>query len=171
MFKEYLYTFCGKRKVTPSYSYEPGRGGFCCDVVVPGMTFVGHGVAKSKKEAQGVAAKDFCEQLVKFKIVSPSSLPGLIDTPRGDISSALLPLPPASKHVVTPTVPFPIVLPNATPRSATPTVPPTQSAMVSPHDSKYGNMHIQCICNYFYYYRGCYGKSPTSRKAGVEAKA
>lgn len=147
MFKEYLYTFCGKRKVTPSYSYEASRGGFCCDVVVPGITFLGRGVAKSKKEAQGEAAKNFCEQLVKLKIVSPSSLPAPIDVHGVSTSSAV----PTQQVHICGTGPFPGVriVPTATPTPILPPATPTQSTTVSPHDSMYSTIQIiLCLVNY-----------------------
>ena len=79
VFKNYLYLFAAKQKVTPAYSYQPGKRGFSCQVNLPGITITGYGVARNKKEAQGEAARNFCEQLVEFKIISPSELPELND--------------------------------------------------------------------------------------------
>ena len=79
VFKNYLFLFAAKQKATPAYSYQPGKSGFSCQVNVSGITFTGYGVARNKKDAQGEAARNFCEQLVKFKVISPSELPELND--------------------------------------------------------------------------------------------
>lgn len=97
VFKNYLYLFAAKQKVIPAYSYQPGKRGFSCQVNVPGITFTGYGVARNKKEAQGEAARNFCEQLVEFKIISPSELPELNDG-EGTSQSALLPPFHSSDH-------------------------------------------------------------------------
>ena len=46
---------------------------------MPGFTFTANGVGRNKKEAQGEAAKSFCEQLKRFKLILPSELPELGD--------------------------------------------------------------------------------------------
>lgn len=79
VFKNYLYTYSAKRKVTPAYTYQEHKRGFCCQVTVPGFTFTANGVGRNKKEAQGEAAKSFCEQLKRFKLILPSELPELGD--------------------------------------------------------------------------------------------
>ena len=48
-------------------------------VRVPGFEFIGCGEARSKKEAQGIAAKMFCQFLVERELIDPSTLPTPLD--------------------------------------------------------------------------------------------
>ena len=48
-------------------------------VRVPGFEFIGCGEARSKKEAQGIAAKMFCQFLVEQGLIDASTLPAPLD--------------------------------------------------------------------------------------------
>lgn len=48
-------------------------------VRVPGFEFIGCGEARSKKEAQGIAAKIFCQFLVEQGLIDSSTLPAPLD--------------------------------------------------------------------------------------------
>lgn len=50
-----------------------------CQVRVPGFEFIGCGEARSKKDAQGIAAKMFCQFLVEQGLIDPSTLPAPLD--------------------------------------------------------------------------------------------
>ncbi|KAM6342636.1 ATP-dependent RNA helicase A isoform 4-T4 [Alca torda] len=109
--KNYLYAWCGRRKLTPAYEIRAGGGRsrqtFLCEVRVEGFNYVGMGNSTNKKDAQSNAARDFVNYLVRVNEMKreeiPAFGPAAGDTPDGhdtarDItgSSSTLggPLPP-----------------------------------------------------------------------------
>lgn len=48
-------------------------------VRVPGFEFIGYGEARSKKDAQGLAAKVFCKFLVEQGLIDPQTLPAPLE--------------------------------------------------------------------------------------------
>ncbi|KAM9283200.1 ATP-dependent RNA helicase A isoform 1-T1 [Morus bassanus] len=109
--KNYLYAWCGRRRVTPAYQIRPGGGRsrqtFLCEVRVEGFNYIGMGNSTNKKDAQSNAARDFVNYLVRVNEIKrdeiPAFGPAAGDTPdgheaAGDVtgSSSTLggPLPP-----------------------------------------------------------------------------
>eukprot|EP00117_Sycon_ciliatum_P013736 scpid107698/ scgid14283/ ATP-dependent RNA helicase A-like protein; DEAH box protein 9; Nuclear DNA helicase II len=68
-FKNFLYAWCGKQNIKPEYLFEsegdPHQLTFYCELRLNGFDYVSCGEAKNKKEAQGLAAKQFLEYLVQ----------------------------------------------------------------------------------------------------------
>ncbi len=83
-----------------------------------GYDFIGCGEAKSKKEAQGLAAQKFCEFLVSAGFVNPSALPTPPPTHSADVDSA--------SHPHAPPTPPPHLPPvsGLPPQPAGPLIPP-----------------------------------------------
>ncbi|KAK8730416.1 hypothetical protein OTU49_007995 [Cherax quadricarinatus] len=79
--KSWLYAFCGKKKVTPSYEVRNSgpkhRQRFLCEVRVPGYNYIGVGNSTSKKDSQSNAAKDFIQFLVRQGDVQANEIPDL----------------------------------------------------------------------------------------------
>ncbi|CAG2229920.1 DHX9 [Mytilus edulis] len=77
--KQFLYAWCGKRKVTPCYEF--GQTGskhkprFKCEVRVEGFDYMGVGNSTNKKDAQANCAKDFVQFLVRQGLVQQSEVP------------------------------------------------------------------------------------------------
>ncbi|NXG85533.1 DHX9 helicase, partial [Stercorarius parasiticus] len=109
--KNYLYAWCGRRKLTPAYEIRAGGGRsrqtFLCEVRVEGFNYVGMGNSTNKKDAQSNAARDFVNYLVRVNEMKreeiPAFGPAAGDTPDGhDTASAVTgssstlggPLPP-----------------------------------------------------------------------------
>ncbi|XP_078384818.1 ATP-dependent RNA helicase A protein-like [Oculina patagonica] len=75
-FKNFLYAFCGKRKVRPIYTERPAtQGTFKFQIQIEGFDYVGLGSATNKKDAETNAAKDFCGFLIGAGIIPPDSFP------------------------------------------------------------------------------------------------
>ncbi|XP_062458308.1 ATP-dependent RNA helicase A isoform X6 [Pezoporus occidentalis] len=89
--KNYLYAWCGKRRVTPAYEIRASGGRsrqtFLCEVRVEGFNYVGMGNSTNKKDAQTNAARDFVNYLVRVNEMKkeeiPSFGPAVGDIPDG----------------------------------------------------------------------------------------
>ncbi|KAG1934781.1 ATP-dependent RNA helicase A [Pimephales promelas] len=79
--KNFLYAWCGKKKVTPNYDIRAAgnknRQKFVCEVRVEGYNYVGMGNSTNKKDAQSNSARDFVNYLVRMKEISPGEVPAL----------------------------------------------------------------------------------------------
>ncbi|XP_078685093.1 ATP-dependent RNA helicase A-like isoform X1 [Branchiostoma floridae x Branchiostoma belcheri] len=79
--KNFLYAWCGKKKITPNYDFRAAgskqRQRFVCEVRVPGYDYVGAGNSTSKKDAQTNAARDFVMYLVRTGEVSQAEVPAV----------------------------------------------------------------------------------------------
>lgn len=77
--KTFLYSWCGKSKVTPQYEFKNTgprhRQRFLCEVRVQGFDYVGAGNSTNKKDAQTNAARDFLQYLVRNNIIAQSEVP------------------------------------------------------------------------------------------------
>ncbi|XP_068807818.1 ATP-dependent RNA helicase A isoform X2 [Struthio camelus] len=89
--KNFLYAWCGKRKVTPAYEIRAAgsknRQKFLCEVRVEGFNYIGMGNSTNKKDAQSNAARDFVNYLVRVNEMKseeiPTFGPATGDTPDG----------------------------------------------------------------------------------------
>ncbi|XP_069837244.1 ATP-dependent RNA helicase A isoform X1 [Dendropsophus ebraccatus] len=79
--KNFLYAWCGKKKVTPSYDIRSAgnknRQKFVCEVRVDGFNYTGMGNSTNKKDAQSNAARDFVNYLVRLGEVRADEVPSL----------------------------------------------------------------------------------------------
>ncbi|XP_067331150.1 ATP-dependent RNA helicase A isoform X2 [Channa argus] len=87
--KNFLYAWCGKKKLTPSYDIRAAgnknRQKFMCEVRVDGFNYTGMGNSTNKKDAQTNAARDFVNYLVRIGEVSASEVPAIgVGVPDGD---------------------------------------------------------------------------------------
>ncbi|XP_007893761.1 ATP-dependent RNA helicase A isoform X2 [Callorhinchus milii] len=77
--KNFLYAWCGKRKVTPNYDIRAAgnknRQKFVCEVRVDGFNYTGMGNSTSKKDAQTNAARDFVNYLVRTGEMKAEEVP------------------------------------------------------------------------------------------------
>ncbi|NXU56884.1 DHX9 helicase, partial [Turnix velox] len=77
--KNYLYAWCGKRKLIPAYEIRAGGGRsrqtFLCEVRVEGYNYVGMGNSTNKKDAQSNAARDFINYLVRVNEMKKEEVP------------------------------------------------------------------------------------------------
>ncbi|RXM28347.1 ATP-dependent RNA helicase A-like protein [Acipenser ruthenus] len=68
--KNFLYAWCGKRKVTPNYDVRAtgnkNRQKFTCEVRVEGFNYTAMGNSTNKKDAQANAARDYVNYLVRI---------------------------------------------------------------------------------------------------------
>ncbi|XP_075278778.1 ATP-dependent RNA helicase A isoform X2 [Opisthocomus hoazin] len=89
--KNYLYAWCGRRRLTPAYEIRAGGGRgrqtFLCEVRVEGFNYIGMGNSTNKKDAQSNAARDFVNYLVRVNEMKkeevPDFGPAAGDTPDG----------------------------------------------------------------------------------------
>ncbi|CAM4590774.1 unnamed protein product [Leuciscus chuanchicus] len=86
--KNFLYAWCGKKKITPNYDIRAAgnknRQKFVCEVRVEGYNYIGMGNSTNKKDAQSNAARDFVNYLVRMKEISPGEVPALgVSVPDG----------------------------------------------------------------------------------------
>ncbi|NXX74251.1 DHX9 helicase, partial [Urocolius indicus] len=87
--KNYLYAWCGKRRVVPAYEIRAAGGRsrqtFLCEVRVEGFNYVGMGNSTNKKDAQSNAARDFVNYLIRVNEIKrdevPAFGPAVGDTP------------------------------------------------------------------------------------------
>ncbi|XP_074763122.1 ATP-dependent RNA helicase A isoform X2 [Athene noctua] len=87
--KNYLYAWCGRRRVTPAYEIRAGGGRsrqtFLCEVRVEGFNYIGMGNSTNKKDAQSNAARDFINYLVRVNEMKreeiPAFGPAAVDAP------------------------------------------------------------------------------------------
>ncbi|XP_037833506.1 ATP-dependent RNA helicase A isoform X2 [Kryptolebias marmoratus] len=79
--KNFLYAWCGKKKLTPSYDIRAAgnknRQKFMCEVRVDGFNYIGMGNSTNKKDAQSNAARDFVNYLVRVGEMSAAEVPSL----------------------------------------------------------------------------------------------
>ncbi|XP_056387862.1 ATP-dependent RNA helicase A isoform X1 [Hyla sarda] len=79
--KNFLYAWCGKKKVTPNYEIRSAgnklRQKFVCEVRVDGYNFMGMGNSTNKKDAQSNAARDFVNYLVRMGEIRSDEVPAL----------------------------------------------------------------------------------------------
>ncbi|KAM6948661.1 ATP-dependent RNA helicase A [Aplochiton taeniatus] len=79
--KNYLYAWCGKKKITPSYDIRAAgnknRQKFLCEVRVEGFNYTGMGNSTNKKDAQSNAARDFVNYLVRVGEMNAAEVPAL----------------------------------------------------------------------------------------------
>uniref|UniRef100_A0A8D2JBX4 RNA helicase n=1 Tax=Varanus komodoensis TaxID=61221 RepID=A0A8D2JBX4_VARKO len=77
--KNFLYAWCGKRKVTPAYEIRAvgnkNRQKFTCEVRVTGFNYIGMGNSTNKKDAQTNAARDFLNYLVRVNEIKSEEIP------------------------------------------------------------------------------------------------
>ncbi|XP_042320101.1 ATP-dependent RNA helicase A isoform X1 [Sceloporus undulatus] len=77
--KNFLYAWCGKRKVTPVYEIRAvgnkNRQKFMCEVRVTGFNYIGMGNSTNKKDAQTNAARDFLNYLVRVNEIKSEEIP------------------------------------------------------------------------------------------------
>lgn len=103
--KNFLYAWCGKKKVTPNYEIRTAgnknRQKFSCEVRVDGFNYTGMGNSTSKKDAQSNAARDFVNYLVRIGEVKSSEVPTFVVgedqgscVPAGGFEGTSGPLPP-----------------------------------------------------------------------------
>ncbi|XP_069718335.1 ATP-dependent RNA helicase A isoform X1 [Phaenicophaeus curvirostris] len=89
--KNFLYAWCGRRRLSPAYEIRAGgtrgRPGFRCEVRVEGFNYIGMGSSTNKKDAQSNAARDFVNYLVRVNEMKreevPSFGPATGDAPDG----------------------------------------------------------------------------------------
>ncbi|XP_038269165.2 ATP-dependent RNA helicase A [Dermochelys coriacea] len=94
--KNFLYAWCGKRKVTPTYEIRAvgnkNRQKFMCEVRVEGFNYTGMGNSTNKKDAQSNAARDFLNYLVRLNEIKSEEIPalgvGATDAPDGIVPVA-----------------------------------------------------------------------------------
>uniref|UniRef100_A0A8C4WL09 RNA helicase n=1 Tax=Gopherus evgoodei TaxID=1825980 RepID=A0A8C4WL09_9SAUR len=94
--KNFLYAWCGKRKVTPTYEIRAvgnkNRQKFMCEVRVEGFNYTGMGNSTNKKDAQSNAARDFLNYLVRLNEIKSEEIPalgaGAADAPDGIVPEA-----------------------------------------------------------------------------------
>uniref|UniRef100_A0A6I8Q2R4 RNA helicase n=1 Tax=Xenopus tropicalis TaxID=8364 RepID=A0A6I8Q2R4_XENTR len=79
--KNFLYAWCGKKKLTPNYEIRAAgnkmRQKFMCEVRVDGFNYTGMGNSTNKKDAQTNAARDFVNYLVRVKEMKSDEVPSL----------------------------------------------------------------------------------------------
>ncbi|MEQ2188616.1 ATP-dependent RNA helicase A, partial [Goodea atripinnis] len=77
--KNFLYAWCGKKKLTPSYDIRAAgnknRQKFMCEVRVDGFNYIGMGNSTNKKDSQTNAARDFVNYLVRVGEISAAEVP------------------------------------------------------------------------------------------------
>nr|XP_040028378.1 ATP-dependent RNA helicase A isoform X2 [Gasterosteus aculeatus aculeatus] len=77
--KNFLYAWCGKKKLTPSYDIRAvgnkNRQKFMCEVRVDTYNYIGMGNSTNKKDAQTNAARDFVNYLVRIGEMNAAEVP------------------------------------------------------------------------------------------------
>uniref|UniRef100_A0A670XZ02 RNA helicase n=1 Tax=Pseudonaja textilis TaxID=8673 RepID=A0A670XZ02_PSETE len=77
--KNFLYAWCGKRKITIAYEIRAvgnkNRQKFVCEVRVTGFNYIGMGNSTNKKDAQTNAARDFLNYLVRVNEIKSEEIP------------------------------------------------------------------------------------------------
>uniref|UniRef100_I3IUS8 RNA helicase n=2 Tax=Oreochromis niloticus TaxID=8128 RepID=I3IUS8_ORENI len=87
--KNFLYAWCGKKKLTPNYDIRAAgnknRQKFMCEVRVDGFNYIGMGNSTNKKDAQTNAARDFVNYLVRIGEMNAAEVPAIgVSTPIAD---------------------------------------------------------------------------------------
>ncbi|KAJ6657376.1 hypothetical protein lerEdw1_002543 [Lerista edwardsae] len=94
--KNFLYAWCGKRKLTPAYEIRAvgnkNRQKFTCEVRVSGFNYTGMGNSTNKKDAQTNAARDFLNYLVRVNEMKSEEIPafgaGAVGAPSAGMAGA-----------------------------------------------------------------------------------
>ncbi|XP_014482341.1 PREDICTED: dosage compensation regulator isoform X2 [Dinoponera quadriceps] len=77
--KSFFHQWCGKNSKEPQFDVRPTgpkhKQRFLCELRVPGFDYVGAGNSTNKKDAQGNAAKDYVNYLVRTGRVNPVDVP------------------------------------------------------------------------------------------------
>uniref|UniRef100_A0A3Q3MY32 RNA helicase n=1 Tax=Mastacembelus armatus TaxID=205130 RepID=A0A3Q3MY32_9TELE len=77
--KNFLYAWCGKKKLTPNYDIRAAgnknRQKFMCEVRVESFNYTGMGNSTNKKDAQSNAARDFVNYLVRVGEINAAEVP------------------------------------------------------------------------------------------------
>ncbi|XP_071629985.1 dosage compensation regulator mle isoform X1 [Temnothorax longispinosus] len=77
--KSFFHQWCAKNGKEPQFDVRPTgpkhRQRFLCELRVPGFDYVGAGNSTNKKDAQGNAAKDYVNYLVRMNHVNPNDVP------------------------------------------------------------------------------------------------
>lgn len=77
--KSFFHQWCAKNGKEPQFDVRPTgpkhRQRFLCELRVPGFDYVGAGNSTNKKDAQGNAAKDYVNYLVRTERVNPDDVP------------------------------------------------------------------------------------------------
>ncbi|KAL0109422.1 hypothetical protein PUN28_014471 [Cardiocondyla obscurior] len=77
--KSFFHQWCAKNGKEPQFDVRPTgpkhRQRFLCELRVPGFDYVGAGNSTNKKDAQGNAAKDYVNYLVRTDRVNPNDVP------------------------------------------------------------------------------------------------
>ncbi|XP_072367340.1 ATP-dependent RNA helicase A isoform X1 [Scyliorhinus torazame] len=108
--KNFLYAWCGKRKVTPGYDIRAAgnknRQKFVCEVRIDGFNYTGMGNSTSKKDAQTNAARDFVNYLVRTGAMKADEVPSLkgiepdaVDSDQSVVPGELPPGVPTAPHL------------------------------------------------------------------------
>ncbi|XP_057712948.1 ATP-dependent RNA helicase A isoform X1 [Corythoichthys intestinalis] len=77
--KNFLYAWCGKKKLTPNYDIRAAgnKNRFMCEVRVDGFNYTGMGNSTNKKDAQANAARDFVNFLVRAGQMNAAEVPSV----------------------------------------------------------------------------------------------
>ncbi|CAN9503357.1 unnamed protein product [Ophioblennius macclurei] len=91
--KNFLYAWCGKKKLTPNYDIRTAgnknRQKFLCEVRVDSFAYIGMGNSTNKKDAQTNAARDFVNYLVRVGQMNAAEVPALgVSFPGPDVPDA-----------------------------------------------------------------------------------
>ncbi|XP_011877491.1 PREDICTED: dosage compensation regulator [Vollenhovia emeryi] len=77
--KSFFHQWCSRNGNEPQFDVRPTgpkhRQRFLCELRVPGFDYVGAGNSTNKKDAQGNAAKDYVNYLVRTARVNPNDVP------------------------------------------------------------------------------------------------
>ena len=77
--KSFFHQWCAKTSKEPQFDVRPTgpkhRQRFLCELRVPGFDYVGAGNSTNKKDAQGNAARDYVNYLVRSGHVNPNDVP------------------------------------------------------------------------------------------------
>ncbi|PIO31529.1 hypothetical protein AB205_0077370, partial [Aquarana catesbeiana] len=93
--KNFLYAWCGKKKVSPNYEIRAAgnknRPKFVCEVRIDGFNYIGMGNSTNKKDAQSNAARDFVNYLVRMGEIRSDEVPslGTLESEEVDLNAGL----------------------------------------------------------------------------------
>ncbi|XP_018058679.1 PREDICTED: dosage compensation regulator isoform X1 [Atta colombica] len=77
--KSFFHQWCAKNGKEPQFDVRPTgpkhRQRFLCELRIPGFDYVGAGNSTNKKDAQGNAARDYVNYLVRTNRVNPNDVP------------------------------------------------------------------------------------------------
>ncbi|XP_066599251.1 dosage compensation regulator mle isoform X2 [Prorops nasuta] len=77
--KSFFHQWCAKNGKDPQFDVRPTgpkhRQRFLCELRIPGSDYVGAGNSTNKKDAQGNAARDYVNYLIRTGLVNPKDVP------------------------------------------------------------------------------------------------